>query len=638
MFLKLAIVTLLFLGIVSCSEDKVPPVNSVNNDDTTTIITDKDSLDTLSSDDSTAIEVPENSLFSVKTIAFADSLVAIMSLDEKIGQMTQGERDAVSPEDVKEFMIGSILSGGGSTPKDNTPDGWCDMYDAYQNAAITTGASIPLIYGIDAVHGHNNAKGAVIFPHNIGLGCANDPELIERASYITSKEVSATGLDWDFAPCITVPQDIRWGRTYEGYSEDPAIVASLGAAAVRGYQKDLNTDKSIAACAKHFVGDGGTIMGTGHRYKVLDRGNVDVDLETLKAIHMKGYVDAIEAGVLTVMASYSSYKDEKCHGSKYLLTDLLKGELGFEGYVISDWEAIHSLEGDYKEQVKVSINAGIDQMMEPTKYKKFISTLKELVEEGSVEMSRIDDAVSRILKVKHKMGLFANPLADRSLIADFGSDEHREVARECVRKSLVLLQNDADALPLKDDQNIAVIGLPAKNSGYQCGGWTESWQGSKLSITGATSLLDALNNKYGSVTYSEDGSDISSADVAIFVLSENPYAEFDGDTKTLSRELSEEQLASLETLKKSGAKIVTVIYSGRPVVIPELFENSDAVVAAWLPGSEADGIVDVLSGAFDFSGKLSFSWPASMETVPVTMHDIDYNPLYKVGFGLNLEK
>jgi beta-glucosidase len=417
-----------------------------------------------------------------------EDLLARMSLDEKVGQMTQVDRSALTNIDhIKDYYLGSILSGGGSVPESNTPAGWADMYDQYQQKALETELKIPLIYGVDAVHGHNNLLNAVIFPHNIGLGCTRSEELVEEAARITAIEVAATGIDWNFGPCVAVPRDERWGRTYEGFSESPELTAQLGEAAIRGYQGDtLSENISILACAKHFIGDGGTTGGD-------DQGNTEIDESTLREIHLPPYISAVENGVGSIMASFSSWNGDKVHGSKYLLTDLLKNELGFDGLLVSDWAAIDQLPGDYSSDVAAAINAGIDMVMVPYDYTTFISTLKFQVTLENISIDRIDDAVRRILKAKFELGLFEQPLTDRSLFNLVGSEEHREVARQAVRESLVLLKKKDSILPLPESgTKILVAGEHADNLGYQCGGWTIEWQGKSGDLTEGTTLLEGI--------------------------------------------------------------------------------------------------------------------------------------------------
>jgi beta-glucosidase len=445
---------------------------------------------------------------------------------------------------------------------------------------------------------------------------------------------------------VTVSRDERWGRAYESFSEDPALVAELGEAAVRGFQgSSLADPKSLLACAKHYAGDGGTAMGTGLALsydasrKGLDQGDTRVDEATLRKIHLPGYVTAIKAGVGSIMPSYSSWNGEKCSGSKRLLTDILKGELGFEGFLISDWMAIDQLPGDYKSDVRQSVNAGMDMVMVPHRYREFISTLKALVEEGAVPMARIDDAVKRILRVKLAMGLLdegRSPLADPDLARTFGSAEHRAVARRAVRESLVVLKNDGKVLPLaKTAPRIHVSGKSAKDIGNQCGGWTVSWQGMSGALVPGTTILDAIRGAAGKtthVTFTRDGKEAAGATVGVVVVGETPYAEMRGDREDLA--LAKDDIDVIAAVKKAGVPVVTVVISGRPVILGEALNLSDAIVAAWLPGTEGDGVADVLFGDYKPAGKLSFSWPRSMTQVPINVGDQPYDPLFPYGFGL----
>jgi beta-glucosidase len=579
--------------------------------------------------------------------AEAKALVASMTLDEKVGQMTQAEQDKLADvTDIDTLFLGSLLSGGDSDPKTNSLQDWTDMVDRYQSQSLKTRLRIPLLYGVDAVHGHSNVMGAVIFPHNIGLGATRDAALVEEIARTTAKEVRATGIQWTFSPCVAVVRDDRWGRAYESFSEDPSVVAELGAAAVRGFQgADLRNPLSILACAKHFVGDGGTSWGTGMvaaeapggRFP-LDQGDTQISEEELRRIHLPGYVKAIEAGVGTIMPSYSSWNGEKCSGNKRLLTDILKQELGFDGFLISDYDAIDQLPGDYRSDVRQSVMAGMDMFMVPGKYRQFITTLKGLVQAGEVPMSRIDDAVTRILRVKLALGLLEprrSPLADRSLHQGFGSAEHRDLARRAVRESLVLLKNDKGALPLaKTGRRIHVAGKNADDLGNQCGGWTITWQGGSGTPTTGTTVLAALRAaaKGGEVTFSKDGSGAAGADVGVVVVGETPYAEFKGDRADLT--LAKDDLAAIAAVKKAGIPVVVVLISGRPLVLGEALTMADALVAAWLPGTEGAGVADVLFGDYKPSGKLSFSWPRSMEEIRVNVGRDPYNPQFPFGFGL----
>ncbi len=581
-------------------------------------------------------------------------LLARMTLEEKIGQMIQLDQEFLKdPQDIETYFIGSVLSGGGSDPKaGNSLKNWTDMYDSYQKYALNTRLGIPILYGVDAVHGHNNVLNAVVFPHNIGMGCTRNPKLVRKMSRITALEVRATGVQWTFAPCVTVPQDDRWGRTYEGFSEDAAIVAMLGEAAVRGFQgNDLSDPLAVAACAKHYIADGGTTAqiikdttepsgGEGYRVK-LDQGNTAIDEAGLRAIHLPPYIKAVNAGVATIMPSFSSWNGLKCSASKRLLTEILKEELGFEGFLISDYRAIDQVHPDYKTAIGISINAGMDMGMIPSKYKEFFQNLKELVEEGVVPMSRINDAVTRILRVKCAMGLLdkdRSQLADRSLWDSFGTDEHRQVARQAVRESLVLLKNENKTLPLsKELKRIHVAGDSAHNIGIQCGGWTIDWQGKSGKVTtGGTTILEAIRNTVSAdtkVTYSKNGTGAAGADVVVVVVGEKPYAEGLGDSADLT--LSSGEKAVVANAKKANIPMVVILLSGRPLIVPDIMDQSDAFVAAWLPGTEGQGIADVIFGDFKPKGKLSFTWPRSAEQHPINAGDEEYDPLFELGFGLS---
>ena len=592
-------------------------------------------------------------------------LLAKMTLDEKIGQMTQPEQGPVlnNPGDMQKYFIGSVLSGGDSDPSDgNSVQAWTNLYDRVQAEALKTRLAIPILYGIDAVHGHGNVLNAVIFPHNIALGCTRDPALVEKIGRITAEEVRATGIQWTFGPCVTVPQDIRWGRTYEGFSEDPSLVATLGEAAVRGLQgTDLSNPLSILACAKHYVGDGGTSASAAPRPDMppnsaarlwLDQGDTKLDEDALRRIHLPGYIAAIRAGVGSIMPSYSTWNGVRCSASKRLLTEILKQELGFEGFLISDYNAINQINPrDYKGSIEISINAGMDMAMVPTGYRDFFNNLKALVTEGRVPMSRIDDAVTRILRVKFALGLMdknRSPLADRKLHKTFGSPEHRAVAREAVRKSIVLLKNErgfsrsADLKTLPISKNVArihVAGKSADDIGNQCGGWTIRWQGQSGDVTpGGTTILQAVKAAVPAetrVTYSPDGSGAEGASVGIVVIGERPYAEGVGDRSDLS--LGREDVTAIANVKNAGIPVVVILISGRPMIITDVLPQADAFLAAFLPGTEGQGIADVLFGDYRPTGKLSFSWPKSMDQVPLNINipKDKYDPLFSYGYGLS---
>lgn len=573
----------------------------------------------------------------------AKELLSRMTLEEKIGQMIQADQEHLKdPADIEKYFMGSLLSGGSSDPEQgNSLQAWTDMYDGYQQHALKTRLGIPLLYGIDAVHGNNNVIGAVVFPHNIGLGCTRNPALVERIARITAKEVRATGINWTFSPCVTVPRDERWGRTYEGFSEDPDLVTVLGEASVRGFQgSGLSDPLSILACAKHYVGDGGTTATSRGPGRIrLDQGDTRVDEDTLRRIHLAPYIAAVNAGVGSIMPSYSSWNGAKCSGNKYLLTEVLKEELGFQGFLISDYRAIDQVNPDYKTAIGISINAGMDMGMIPSKYKEFSTYLKELVDEGKVPMSRIDDAVTRILRVKFAIGLIdkdRSVLTDRNLHKSFGSPEHRRVAREAVSQSLVLLKNEREILPISKQARIHVAGKNADDIGNQCGGWTIDWQGRSGELTtGGTTILSAIKSTVpdtARITFSNDGTEAAGADVGIVVIGEKPYAEGMGDSADLA--LDEEDIEAVNNMKKAGIPVVVILISGRPLIINNILEQTDAFIAAWLPGTEGQGVADVLFGDYKPTGKLSFTWPRSVSQVPMNVGDSDYEPLFEYGFGL----
>lgn len=578
-----------------------------------------------------------------------EALLSSMTLEEKVGQMVQAEQSALKDvNDIEKYSLGSLLSGGSSDPKSgNHLEDWTDLYDGFQSRAIRTRLGIPILFGIDGVHGHNNVLDAVIFPHNIGLGCSRNPKLVERAARVTAEEIRATGINWTFAPCVAVPRDERWGRTYEGFGEAPELARELGEAAVRGFQgTDLGNPLSVLACAKHFVGDGGTTYGTGKpiassKIRILDRGDTQLSEPELKTIHMQGYPSAIAAGVGSIMPSYNSWNGVKCSGSKRLLTEILKHELGFDGFLISDYNAIDEMPGDYKTQIETSVNAGMDMFMVPEKYRELHGLLLELVRERRVSESRIDDAVKRIMRLKFALGLMdkkRSPLADRSLHKTFGSVEHRQVARDCVRQSLVLLKNERRTLPLsKRLKRIHVAGRSADDIGNQCGGWTIDWQGRKGNVTtGGTTILKAIQDTVSPdtrVTFSRDGSESEGADIGVIVIGETPYAEMLGDRQDL--ELTAEDVATVERLKQSKMPIVVVLISGRPLIINSILAKADAFIAAWLPGTEGRGVTDIIFGDFNPTGRLSLSWPRSIDQLPINAGDSNYDPLFKYGYGLS---
>jgi len=579
----------------------------------------------------------------------AVDLLARMSLAEKIGQMTQADKGTIKPSEITEYFIGSLLSGGGGSPNINTPEKWAEMVDGFQEAAMQTPLGIPLIYGVDAVHGHNNVKGATIFPHNIGLGAADDELLMQRIGRATALEMAATGIRWDFAPVVAVPQDIRWGRTYEGYSSNTEVVSRLGTAYLRGLQEvgdglGLANPRTAMATPKHFIGDGGTTWGTStiSGYQI-DQGVTEVDEATLRELYLPPYKSAVDAGARSIMVSYSSWDGIKMHGQKYLLTDVLKGEFGFTGFLVSDWQAIDQLPGDYYSDIVTSINAGLDLIMVPTDWKNFITYATQAVEQGDIPMERIDDAVLRILTVKFEMGLFENPYSDPTLLDVVGSDEHRALAREAVAKSLVLLKNEKETLPLSiDTPLIFVAGTSADNLGLQLGGWSITWQGQPGNSTTGTTILEGIQaavsdpsqvrfNRFGKFEDEVDGNGRQLvADVGIVIVGEQPYAEGRGDDADLS--LSNADISAIERTKAVSRKLVIILVSGRPMVVTDQIKMADAFVAAWLPGTEGAGVADGLFGVLPINGKLPYAWLTSADHLPLTYDSSD--ALFSGGYGL----
>ena len=591
--------------------------------------------------------------------ARVEDLLKLMTLEEKNGQMTQVEKNSIKPGDITKYYIGSILSGGGGSPSENTPQAWYAMIEGFQNEALRTRLQIPVIYGVDAVHGHGNLRNATIFPHNIGLGAANDPALIEKIGRATAEEMLATGIPWNFAPVVAVVQDVRWGRTYEGYSESTEIVTSLGTAYIKGLQSLTDGDAPapgqsifVLATPKHFIGDGATVWSSSHTENYeLDQGNMQVPEETVRELYLPPYQSAIDAGAMNVMASFSSWKGTKMHAQQYLLTEVLKDELGFNGFIVSDWQAIDQIyPDDYYASVVTAINAGIDMNMVPTAYVTFIDTMKQAVANGDIPESRVDEAVRRILRVKFALGLFENPMPDKKYQASVRSREHLDLARQAVRESLVLLKNDNNVLPLfKETPIIFVAGEGANDLGLQSGGWTLEWQGKPGNDNEGTTIFSAIKATVGNntkVEYTRDG-DFSEfkdsdgnpmvADVGIVVLAEKPYAEGIGDKADISLSDSENHL--ITQVKGQSKTVIVILISGRPRVITKQLPLADGWVAAWLPGTEGSGIADVLFGDYPFTGKLSYSWPRSNEQLPININNSAGKtgcdaPLFPLGYGL----
>lgn len=580
-------------------------------------------------------------------------LLGRMTVDEKIGQMIQAERASVTSAEVKQYYLGSVLSGGGSFPggnqKNSTREQWTSMYDNYQDGALSTRLGIPLLYGVDAVHGHNNVVGATIFPHNIGLGAAANEELTEKIGEAVAKEVRATGINWTFAPTIANPQDIRWGRTYEGFSEDAELVSKLGVAMIRGLQgtnaAQWKQRDKVAATAKHFIGEGHTTNGA-------NKGDVALPEAEVLARDLQMYKDAVDAGVKSVMVSYNSINNLRMHANGNLIQDVLKGAvedggLGFTGFVITDYNGIDDIaidqDGnavtDLKGRLRTAVNAGIDMFMQPSNWKQCIGLLKELVAEEAISMERLDDAAGRILKVKFEMGVFEAPQSSASLAASFGSAEHRQLARQAVAESLVLLKNDeVNGTPvlsqLADMDSIFVAGRGADDIGMQSGGWTVTWQGGLGDVTTGTSIIDGIREVAGTgkkITYDKNGRGANGHDVAIVVIGENPYAESDGDNLN-GLKLTNQDLYTLENVKASGVPTIVILLSGRPMLIDEQIADADGFIAAWLPGTEGAGVADVLFGTQDFSGKLPISWPYYTEAY--AQQNRDAYMMFAYGDGL----
>ena len=556
-----------------------------------------------------------------------DDLLERMTLEERIGQITQVDRTAITPEEVAEHAIGSVLSGGGGNPEPNTPTAWRAMVDGYVDASRGSRLGVPILYGTDAVHGHNNLVGATIFPHNIALGAAGDPDLVGDIGRATAIETAATGARWTFAPTVAVPQDPRWGRTYEGYGQDPELVGRLGAALVVGLQGS-GPGIDVLACAKHFVADGGTTWGTTggaqwvewwrRAYSAdgwhLDQGDARIDEATLRSVHLPPYRAAVAQGVGSIMASYSSFNGTKVHAHRWLLTDLLKGELGFDGFVVSDYVAVDQISPDYREAVVTCLDAGVDMVMVPFDHARFRRTVREAVLAGELSEERLDDAVRRILRVKEAMGLLDGDEAALPEPAVVGNPDHRGLARRAAAAGAVLLADDAGVLPLDTASTVLVAGAAADDVGLACGGWTIEWSGGRGAITPGNTLVEGLRDHLGdrlTVTGATD-EDLASlagtaADIGVVTVHEEPYAEGLGDRVSLA--LDAAQLRLVAEVAAVVDRVVLVVYSGRPVVLGTVLDHVDAVVAAWWPGSEAAGIADVLVGAVPWTATLSIDWP-----------------------------
>lgn len=593
-----------------------------------------------------------------------DDLLARMTIEEKVGQVVQPEIQLVKPEDITQYHIGSVLNGGGSTPGANKHaplEDWIKMADSFYNASVDKSngrIGIPIIWGTDAVHGLGNVVGATLFPHNIGLGATNNPELLKQIGWATGREIAATGLDWDFSPTVAVARDDRWGRTYESWSEDPRIVKSFAGEMVEGLQGEGGTEKflsdeHIIATAKHFIGDGGTLNG-------VDRGPTQGDEKHLREVHGAGYVSALESGVQVIMASFTSWQDTRMHGNKYLLTDVLKNQMGFDGLVVGDWNGHSFIPGCTVLDCPESLMAGLDiYMVADPNWKDLYNNLVAQAKSGEITAERLDDAVRRILRVKIRAGLFeqdgvlkkgapsTRPLAGKKEV--LGAPEHREIARQAVRESLVMLKNKNNLLPLVRNQKVLVAGDGADNIGKQSGGWSVTWQGtgnSNSDFPGGTSIYGGINQVVsaagGKATLSVDGSFTEKPDVAIVVFGEDPYAEMQGDAGTLAyKPRDNRDLELLKKFRSQNIPVVSLFISGRPLWVNRELNASDAFVAVWLPGSEGQGVADVIfknaegNINFDVKGRLSFSWPKKPDQTPLNVGDENYDPLFAYGFGLS---
>jgi beta-glucosidase len=578
-----------------------------------------------------------------------DDLLLRMTMDEKVGQMTQVELGSIQPGDITTYYIGSILSGGDGNPTVNNPQAWQDMVKGFQTEALATRLKIPMIYGVDATHGNAHLYGATVFPQESGVAATHNPELAKLIGQATAEEMLATGIPWTFSPIVAVPQDIRWGRTYESYSEDTQLTTEIGAAYIQGlqtipdgYPASQGQTLYALATAKHYIGDGGTIWGSSRTgdYK-LDQGNVQIDEAALRMLYLPPYKAAVDAGTMSIMASFSSWRGTKMHAQKYLLTNVLKGELGFKGFIVSDWGGIDQVDPDYYTAVVSAINAGIDMNMVPNDYISFISVMKQAFDNGDISEDRINDAVRRILRVKFALGLFERPYPDPSFIQTVRSDAHVAIARQAVQESLVLLKNENAALPIaKDTPRILVAGQGADDIGMMCGGWTISWQGQTGSIEIGTTIITGIKTIVSPTTlveYNMSGNFMDRAPVGIVVVGEMPYAEGRGDKVDLSLSDTDEKV--INSMRLLVDKLIVVIISGRPLIITDQLSSADAWVAAWLPGTEGEGVSDALFGDHPFVGKLPYTWPRSNDQLPINKNNSEGKtgcdaPLFPFGYGL----
>lgn len=596
--------------------------------------------------------VVETSPLDPEVEARIDEIMSKLTVEQKVGQVIQGDSGSLTPEDVKQYRLGSVLSGGNSAPGPlpyADAQTWLEAADAYFAASIDPEGvelAIPIIWGIDAVHGHANLTGAVVYPHNIGLGAANDPDLIEAIARATAHDLKVSGHDWTFAPTLAVPQNDRWGRTYEGFSESPDIVASYGDRIVYGLQGRVGEEgflgvDTVISSAKHYVGDGGTENG-------VDQGDAVISEEELRDIHAAGYVTAVGAGAQTVMASFSAWQGVRMHGHKPLLTDVLKGQMNFKGFIVGDWNGHGLIPGCTITDCPDALNAGLDMYMAPDSWRGLWYSTLAHVQSGEIPMERLDDAVRRILRVKLAYGVFDKDLPSKRAYAgdveSLGSDERRALAREAVRKSLVLLKNNGSALPADPSAKILVVGDGADSIAKASGGWTLSWQGRdnpNESFPNGQTILDGIRDAAtaagGEVTFDASGRETSEANIVIAVYGEDPYAEFQGDVANVDFVPNAFDPIALEAHRARGATVISVFLSGRPLWANPEINASDAFVAAWLPGSEGGGIADMLFRTdpdTEFTGRLSYSWPKLATQAELNVGDDNYDPLFPFGYGL----
>ena len=576
---------------------------------------------------------------------FVNNLMKTMSIEEKVGQVIQADLDFIKPSDLRDYPIGSVLNGGNTSPRGElraSPAEWKSLAQEFYEESKKTGASIPVLWGTDAVHGHSNVFGATIFPHNIGIGAAANPQLVEDIGVAVAEEVLATGLFWTFAPTVTIPQNFRWGRTYEGYSEDPVLVSKLGSAFIEGLQgtkKEFLNDTKILGTAKHFLGDGGTYLG-------IDQGDTRANEENMRVIHGEPYFASLNSCVRVVMASFNSWNGSKVHGNKYLLTEVLKEKMNFTGFVVGDWNCHQQVPGCNTGSCPESFNAGVDMFMVPENWKALYKNTVKQVKDGEISKERLDDAVKRILTVKQQLGMFEGRVPNQTKYSEVGIQKNRDIARRAVRESLVLIKNNNATLPIKNKQKILVIGDSADSLKIQTGGWTLDWQGANNTnsdFPGSVTFLQALKEYENlEITHKNSLSNLDlnkNYDLVIVAYGEEPYAEGIGDRKNLFYRDSK-TLNTLKRLKRNGNKVVSIFFTGRPLWTNEFINLSDAFVVAWLPGTESRGMTDVLvanedgSVNYDFQGKLPFSWPSDPNQSTIAFYDPASDAEFDYGYGL----